>query len=269
MANNSKYSFNSLIEFINNNFTLLLLVIIVFGVGFYSGSNWRQDGATSITNNQEVKEDATAPVAERPSGPSKEQLAKVPEITSEDHVQGSDNPEITLIEYSDFECPYCNRFHPTSQKIIEEYGDKVAWVYRHFPLSFHENAQDSAEFSECVAKYVGQEEFWEFSDILFEKMEETYAKAQKEGSNSIDSPAKLEAMVDMANDMGWDGAQLQTCVENDEMKEVVDSMEKGGRAAGVSGTPGTIVKTADGEYELIPGAVSYESLKQTVEGYLN
>lgn len=95
-------------------------------------------------------------------------LANMPAVTSDDHFYGNENARIVLVEYSDFECPFCTRFHPTAKKAVDEFADSVALVYRHFPLSFHPNAQQAAEASECVAKEGGNEAFWSYADSLFE-----------------------------------------------------------------------------------------------------
>jgi protein-disulfide isomerase len=102
-----------------------------------------------------------------PNSPTKEQLASMPAITADDYKLGAKNPVITLVEYSDFECPFCARFHPVTKQILEEYGDKVALVYRHYPLPFHPNAQKAAEASECVAKEKGNDGFWKYADAVF------------------------------------------------------------------------------------------------------
>lgn len=82
-----------------------------------------------------------------------------------DHIKGNKDAKITIVEYSDMECPYCQRFHPTMQQVIADYGDKVNWVYRHFPLtSIHPNAMNLALSSECVAELEGNDKFWEFVD---------------------------------------------------------------------------------------------------------
>ena len=83
-----------------------------------------------------------------------------------DHYKGSMYPTITIIEYSDFECPFCARIHTTLDQIVQE-NDNVAWAYRHLPLNFHPQAYPAAIASECVAQEEGNEGFWEFADALF------------------------------------------------------------------------------------------------------
>ena len=94
-------------------------------------------------------------------------LANMPAVSGDDHLRGSAEARIKLVEYSDFECPYCQRFDVTMQQVMSEFGDEVAWVYRHFPLSFHPQAQPAAEASECVAKLGGDEAFWNYADLLY------------------------------------------------------------------------------------------------------
>ncbi|MBD3250698.1 MAG: thioredoxin domain-containing protein [Candidatus Pacebacteria bacterium] len=268
--NSSKFSFNSFINFVNQNFTILLLVLVVFGLGFLSGSNWGKCTAEECLaygakNGQAAQ--PNQPVAEKPQGPSEEVLKKTPEVTEEDHQQGADNPQLTLIEYSDYECPYCNRFQLTMQQVIEEYGDQVRWVYRHFPLQFHQNAQPAAEFGECVAQYEGREAFWEYSDLLFEKMGEYFEQArsgQPEGGN----PAELENLLAMSHDLGWDSNRLKSCVDKGEMTQKVKDQLEAAKQAGISGTPATVAITADGQYKLISGAQPFDSVKETIEELL-
>lgn len=93
----------------------------------------------------------------------------VPEVKKDDHVRGAKNPKVYLVEYSDFQCPFCLRFSPTLKQALDEYKDKVAIVYRHFPLeSIHPQARPLAEGSECAAELGGEDKFWEFHDKVFE-----------------------------------------------------------------------------------------------------
>ena len=80
---------------------------------------------------------------------------------------GNEKAKVTVVEFSDFECPYCLRFEPVVKQMLAEYGDKVKFTYRHFPLSFHPNAQKAAEAFEC-AKKQGSEFGWAMHDKLFQ-----------------------------------------------------------------------------------------------------
>ncbi len=84
-----------------------------------------------------------------------------------DHYKGNPNAEIAVIEYSDYECPFCSRVHPTLEQLVAANPD-IAWVYRHHPLSFHPQAAPAARAAECIAEYAGNEAFWSFTDLLFE-----------------------------------------------------------------------------------------------------
>ncbi|MFH1253482.1 MAG: thioredoxin domain-containing protein [Candidatus Uhrbacteria bacterium] len=86
-------------------------------------------------------------------------------VAANDFVLGDTNSSITIITYSDFQCPYCSRFDATMQQVMKEYSSKVKWVYRNFPLSFHDQAQNAAEAAECAGE---QGKFWEYALKLFE-----------------------------------------------------------------------------------------------------
>jgi len=93
---------------------------------------------------------------------------KVPALSEADHLRGSINAPVALIEYSDLECPFCKSFHPSAQQVMDKYGDKVVWAYRHFPLeSIHLSARSLAEGSECVAQLGGNDKFWDYVDFVF------------------------------------------------------------------------------------------------------
>lgn len=82
-------------------------------------------------------------------------------------VRGNPNAKITIVEYSDFECPYCKRFHQTMQQVMATHGDNIKWVYRHFPLdSLHRNARTEALAAEC-AYAEDEDKFWELTDLIF------------------------------------------------------------------------------------------------------
>lgn len=89
-------------------------------------------------------------------------------VSGSDHLLGNINAMVSVIEYSDYQCPFCKNFHPTLKRVLTEYGDQINWVYRHLPLeSIHPEARPMAHASECVAEAKGNDAFWQFSDLLF------------------------------------------------------------------------------------------------------
>jgi len=173
----------------------------------------------------------------------------VPAISDEDHVRGNADAELTLIEYSDFECPFCSRFHPTALQVMEEYEGKVKWVYRHFPLSFHPEAQPAAEASECAAE---QDMFWEFADGLFENQ----------------SDLGDDFYSELAGDLGMNVSEFEDCFESGKYEDKVKAQAQAGAAAGVTGTPGSFIIDADGNATPIKGALPFSSVQSIIEEML-
>lgn len=253
----SPYSLASLISFLNNNFALIFIVGLFFLGGFFIGSLWTENqmlrsGRGAGTPTQPVAAD---PTLEGPTGPTAEQLKLAPTVTDEDHIRGSKDAKIVLIEYSDYECTFCARFHPTIKAIKEEFGDDVAWVFRHYPLSFHPNAQKAAEASECVAEQRGAEGFWAYTDAIFES-------TQTLGSISAAN------ITQAAEGTGANMITFQECLDSGKMAQKVTDQMTGGSNAGISGTPGTIILTKDGNAELINGALPLEQVRAMVQNYL-
>ncbi len=85
---------------------------------------------------------------------------------STDHFTGNKDAEIAIVEYSDYQCPYCHAVHPTLEQLMTKYGDKVVWIYRHFPLSFHPDAMPFAIGSECVNEMGGNDAFWQYTNAV-------------------------------------------------------------------------------------------------------
>ncbi len=124
---------------------------------------------------------------------------------------------ITIVEFSDYECPYCRRSEATIKQVLDRYGDRVRFVYRHFPLDFHLRARPAAEAAACADE---QGRFWEYHEQLF---------AVPELEN--DDLARL------AGESGLDVASFKTCVTERRSKPIVDTDIAEGDEAGVTGTP--------------------------------
>lgn len=184
---------------------------------------------------------------------------KLPPVDREnDHIRGNADARITLVEYSDFECPYCKRFHGTPQQLMEAYDGQVNWVYRHFPLGFHNpGAQKQAEASECVAEQGGNGAFWRFTDAIYERTES--------GGNGF----PLDDLAPLAGEVGVDTAEFQKCLDSGRYTEHVKTQMSGGQAAGVTGTPGNFfVDHATGRVVAVSGARPLGDLKQVVDRLL-
>ena len=180
--------------------------------------------------------------------------ATVEPVAATDHIIGNPNAKVIIVEYSDTECPFCKSFHPTMQRIMNEYGEggKVAWVYRHFPLPFHTKAPKEAEATECANKLGGNTKFWEYLNNVFEITT---------GNDQLD-PAELPKI---AVKIGLDETSFNTCLSSGEMKTKVDKDIASGSKAGVSGTPFSIVLVNKKPVSSINGAQPYEVVKATIE----
>lgn len=89
--------------------------------------------------------------------------------SANDHIIGSATAPIVLVEYSDFQCPYCQMIHESLQKLVSESDGKIAWVYRHLPLyQIHPQAEPAANASECIAEQLGNQAFWQFANTIFQ-----------------------------------------------------------------------------------------------------
>ena len=139
------------------------------------------------------------------------------------------------------------------QKVMTDYGDKVKWVYRHYPLSFHANAQKEAEAVECAGKLGGNDAFWKYTDAIFER------------TTSNGTGFALDKLVPLAKELGLNESSFQQCLDSGEMaQKVKDQMAKGSEE-GVTGTPGTIIIDAKGNTQLVPGALPFEQVKLMID----
>jgi len=147
------------LNFINNQLITYGLVAVLIIGAFVIGNLW-----TRVQYLEDNKTNSAANTAAAPQVPSPAVAAPtvtyedIDPVTSEDFVRGNRNARIALIEYSDLECPFCKRFHPTAQQLINEYPNDVMWVYRHFPLDqLHSKARAEALAAECAGSLGGRQ----------------------------------------------------------------------------------------------------------------
>lgn len=176
-----------------------------------------------------------------------------------DHIFGDPRAPVSLIEYSDFECPFCKRFHATAQEIVDTYPGKVNWVYRRFPLGMHyPGAQKQAEASECVAQIGGNEAFWKFTNAIYHR------------TSSGGSGFPLAQLAPLGREIGVNDKQLQDCIDSGKNAARVQEDLNEGAAIGVTGTPASILihNTSD-EVILKVGAQPFEAFKPDIDKLLN
>jgi protein-disulfide isomerase len=137
--------------------------------------------------------------------------------------RGPRNAPVTIVEFSDFQCPYCLVFHNTLRQVEETYGDEVRWVYRQFPLtSIHPRAYDAALASLCAEE---QGRFWEMHDAMFANQH----------------ALERDQLKSTARELGLDGDEFDKCLDLDEYAEEVQADLEAGQALGVQGTPASFI----------------------------
>lgn len=225
-------------------------------------------GAVMFTN-----KDSNTPKQADANLDDKEKIeVAVREVSSEDHILGNPDADVVIVEYSDFECPFCARFHPTMENIMEEYGarGKVAWVYRHFPLrQIHDRAQETAEASECVADISGNDVFWKFSAKIFSARNEAI---DAQDNDALTNSLTNETLKSFALELGVDEVRYDSCVADHTFKEKVDADYADGLNVAQSdpkfGTPYSIILSKNGVETTIAGAQPYSLVKQIVDTVL-
>ncbi len=189
-----------------------------------------------------IKPPTTPPPSKKPQEEIKTAFF---EITKNDHIIGNFAAPVTLVVFSDFQCPYCSRSKDTMDEILKNYKDKVRIVFKHYPLSFHQNAQKAAETSECASE---QGKFWEMHDKLFANQE----------TLSVDNFKKW------AGELKLDNKKFDTCLDSGKYSEKVKKDLVEGQSKGVDGTPATFVNG-----KLISGAQPFDNFKTIIDLELN
>lgn len=235
---------------------LIPLSIVIAGALIAGGLYFSNMGTNSGTN--------IAPTA-RPAAQAQPQpegsLDAMTPITEADHIKGDPNAPIKIVEYSDFECPFCKRFHDTMNQIMDEYGEsgQVAWVFRQFPLEqLHpKNAIAEAVASECAAAQGDDKAFWQFADGFM---------AVTLSNDRTDIATVIPQIV---REMGLDEQAFQTCFESGQYDEKITAQIENAVATGGRGTPWSILVAPDGSKFPINGAQPYVAVKQMIDSILS
>ena len=181
----------------------------------------------------------------------------------DDPVLGDKNAPLTIIEFSDYECPFCKRsFDEVLPELKKNYIDtgKLKLVYRDFPLSFHINAGKEAEAAECARAQGNDETYFKFHDQIFTK------------TTAGGTGLALTQLPVIAKSLGLDVTQFQQCLDSGKFSDEIEKDIADGKAAGVSGTPSWFIgkSTSDGNIDgtLIVGAQPFSTFKTTIDQLL-
>ncbi len=178
-------------------------------------------------------------------------------VDGKDHIVGNPNAAVKIVEYSDFECPFCKRFHFTMKKVMEEYGKNgdVAWVFRQFPLDqLHpKNARRVAVASECAADQKGNDGFWGFTDKFFEL-----------------TPSNDRTNIDViipqiANEIDLDMPVFNECLSSGKYDEHIQDDISNAIATGGRGTPWSIIIAPNGKEFPVNGAQPLQAVKSLID----
>ncbi len=172
-----------------------------------------------------------------PKKPKKEVEAKGP-------ARGPESAKVTIVEFSDFQCPFCSRAHDTVEEVMNAYPGKVRLVFRHFPLDFHQQAPKAAEASLCAND---QGKFWEYHDVLFKNQQKL----------------QVEDLKAHATGLGLDAGKFNECLDSGKHATTVKEDTEAGKKVGVNGTPAFFING-----QMLSGAQPLDAFKQIIDAEL-
>ena len=181
---------------------------------------------------------AAAPGAAAPSGPT-----QIP-VRIDDPVKGNPKAPVTVVVFSDFQCPFCGRVEPTLKQVEEAYGPRVRFVWKHQPLPMHPNAVPAAEAAEAARE---QGKFWQMHDLMFANQQQL-------------SPTSYEAW---ARQIGLDAGRFKASIDSHRNKARIDEDSRLGNSVGANGTPTFFVNG-----EKLVGAQPFDAFKQLIDAQL-
>lgn len=231
----------------------LMPLAVVLAGGLVAGAVIFKGGSAPVAQ----KGGPQAAPTQQPPQKQEDTTSAIAKVTEKDHIKGSVNAPIKIVEYSDFECPFCKQFHDTMNSVMNKYkdGGEVAWVFRQMPLeSLHPvKAQAVAVASECAADQGGDSMFWKFADRYF-------ALTLTNNRTDIDT-----VIPQIAREIGLSEAAFAACRTSGKFdahiqEDVADAIATGGR-----GTPWSVVITASGKTFALNGAQSAAAVEQAIE----
>ena len=229
---------------INSIVVVELVLLLVFGWQLYGIKQQLKE----VKAGQYIDQGPIVKNDDAPIQPSPTEATGPVDITigDDEHIRGDKNAPVTIVEYSDFECPFCARAFPTITQVLDDYEGDVRLVYRHFPLSFHPQAQKAGEASECASD---QGKFWEYHDLVF--------------NNQSLLNGGINQLKTWAGELGLDQSRFDKCLDSGDHADDVKNDQISGTSAGVTGTPAFFINGIK-----ITGAQPYSVFQQAIDAEL-
>ncbi len=229
-----------------------IIVVLVAVASFLGGATFTQ-WQTQKQGTPSPKEEATpSPTAQQPEEPpavlGAEDRGKIESGGAA--VKGEEGSAITIVEFSEYECPFCKRYvDETYPQILDEYGDKIRYIFRDYPLPFHPQAQKMAEVARCAGD---QDQYWEMHDLLFENRDK-WAEKQ-------DVSADVTGYV---SQLGLDKEEFDDCLDSGKYTQAVKDDMALGQSVGVQGTPTFFING-----QRLVGAQPFSAFKAIIDAEL-
>lgn len=242
-------------------------VAISFMISFFTivsistdgGALWQKKNGTDIAKKEGSQDSKPSPEEAdgKPPVPSAPPVdfSALNALSENDWVLGDRNAPITIVEYTDTECPFCKQIHATLQDIVKKYEGKVNWVYRHHPVEgLHAKAKNESLALECAGEQGGNSTFWKYTDLLYETTP----------TNDGLDPAELPKM---ATKLGLNLVKFQSCMKEEKYMDKVEAQIKEIEDAGIQYTPFSLIIAGDKRIP-IEGAMPQKSIEALIDPLL-
>ena len=224
-----------------------IVVMLIIGLAVALGLVLKGKKNTVAANNLNTNVNNNLPTNTDDQQPTE---IKISPIGEGDWVRGDKNAKISIIEFSDADCPYCQKFHDTTNQILKDYSGKVKLAYRNFPLEqLHPEAPKKAEAIECVGELGGNDKVWTFLDKLF----------------VATSRPTVAQLGDVVKGLGIDKNKFQECLDSGRYAQKVATQSIAAQEAGARGTPYSVILVGDQKIP-INGAYPYSDIKTILDG---
>jgi len=245
-------------------FNALVISVIVSSLVavFFAGSymSLKSDQITKLELNEAIVK-LESKILKNQQAPVQPDLQPISVSIDDDPIRGNQDAPITIVEFSDFQCPFCARFQiNTLPLILEQYVDtgKVKFVYRDFPIqNSHPNAMPAAVASECAHE---QDKYWQYHDILFENQGVW---------NKVEVTSAITIFKEFATKLDLNQDQFDSCLDSGKYIEEISNDLKDGKRYGITGTPGFFIGNEENGFVKINGAQPFEAFKSIIDSQLN